>query len=81
MNPASRLITFLGLDENTRGQFFFTYCVLSVLAINDRRLPMQPNPVDDIFDRIREAGIDDNSDAFIELRQLLEPTREHFRTC
>ena len=81
MNPAQRLITFLQLDENTRGKFFFTFCVLSVLAINDNRPPMHPNPVTDVFNRIEEAGVDLNADAFIELRQCLAPTQEHFATC
>ena len=81
MHPATRILMKLGPSVEDADNWRFVVCVLKLLVDIDPRPQLQPNPVEDVYARMREAGISDNAPSFIIFRERLSGIYEQFASC
>lgn len=81
MHPATRILLKLGPTIEDADDWRFIVCVLKLLVEIDPRPQLQPNPVEDVYDRIREAGISDDAQAFELMQERLSGVYEQFASC
>ena len=60
-------------DMTPCNDYFFTHCLIDLVQDVDPRLCRSEfqSPIDDLFDRISEAGVEDNAAAIIKTKSLL----------
>jgi len=85
MNPAQLILTRLQLDvrEPSSPDWEYAKCVLDIINQNDSRAYRDTeysNPVDDVVARIQESGVEDDTEALLRFKQLLQPLKDQFST-